>query len=69
MRVLRGRSREKKNKYIKIVCEIFIHMKMKNPRIFKLPIIEEQFAEFDSEWSRHCISRHSCIVHPILPSQ
>lgn len=37
MRVLRGRSREKKNKYIKIVCEIFIHMKMKNPKIFKLP--------------------------------
>ena len=36
MRVLPGCSREKKNN-IKIVCEIFIHMKMKNPKIFKLP--------------------------------
>lgn len=69
MRVLPGCSREKKKKNIKIVCEIFIHMKMKNPKIFKLTtIIEEQFEEFDSEWSL-CISGHSCIVHVILPSQ
>lgn len=28
---------KKKKNNIKIVCEIFIHMKMKNPKIFKLP--------------------------------
>lgn len=37
MRVLPGCFREKKKNNIKIVCEIFIHMKMKNPKIFKLP--------------------------------
>ena len=61
MRVLRGRSREKKKKkYIKIVCEIFIHMKMKNPKIFKLPQLLKNSSR-NSTVSGHVIVFH--VIH------
>lgn len=51
---------KKKKKYIKIVCEIFIHMKMKNPKIFKLPQLLKNSSR-NSTVSGHVIVFH--VIH------
>ena len=68
MRVLPGCFREKKKNNIKIVCEIFIHMKMKNPKIFKLPQLLKNSSR-NSTVSGHSVFQVIHVSSTFLPSQ